>query len=488
MTKKMAKRFLAVITATIIVFSMLPLAAMAYGLDDDHDHEHEIYEEVIDVCEECGFAECVCEPEDKENQPALVLFEETETEEEKKTEKTPDVCGVCKETDCEKDHVKCAGCGEWDHDCFEGMTSRTGGSVSGVCPACGKEWHKHENIVLYFSGQNLAKVVVYCDCGAVSTWINRSNNGAKPNGGADNNIQLDKGKADLESVIDPNKPVDKDKEDPDDKDPGETGEPEGPGEPEDNNNNKHGRPGKHPNNHHGRPHGRPNTGGDIDDNNDDEDEIILDDDLDPDDDDPDLDLDDDEEDEEEEDEEVVKGNTGGNNNSNSSNNNGTTSDAINAEQAPQANFGPQAPVEQIVLLSNPVYAPLASSILNPVVDLDDNQVPTAAAKLPAWALMNLILAILTGVTMTAILLAYFGKKSDEDEEIKRRGLIRLLSIIPAIAAVILFMLTEDMRNTMILTDNWTVWMAAIAIVQTTLAALSIKKTVPNDQIAEPVLG
>ena len=72
---------------------------------------------------------------------------------------------------------------------------------------------------------------------------------------------------------------------------------------------------------------------------------------------------------------------------------------------------------------------------------------------------------------------------EEEQEVKRKGLIRVLSVIPAIGAVILFLLTEDMSNPMALTDQWTVWMFVIALVNVAAAFFSKKseKDQDNDQ-------
>lgn len=61
-------------------------------------------------------------------------------------------------------------------------------------------------------------------------------------------------------------------------------------------------------------------------------------------------------------------------------------------------------------------------------------------------------------------------------EINKRGGWRLASLVPAIGAVIAFILTEDMRNPMILVDRWTILMVIIAVVQIVVAFLSKKKT------------
>lgn len=108
--------------------------------------------------------------------------------------------------------------------------------------------------------------------------------------------------------------------------------------------------------------------------------------------------------------------------------------------------------------------------------------------------MNLILSILT-VAVSAILLAgyFFGKKKDkeeeekiqeyqddeEQEELKRKGLVRILSILPAVVSVIFFILTEDMRNPMIFADRWTLWMLVFAVANGALLLLS-KKTRKDD--------
>ncbi len=76
-----------------------------------------------------------------------------------------------------------------------------------------------------------------------------------------------------------------------------------------------------------------------------------------------------------------------------------------------------------------------------------------------------------------------GKSRDvryeEQSTLKRRGIARILSIIPAVGAIVVFILTEDMTQPMQITDNWTWVMAAIALVQTGVAALTIKKRDDN---------
>ena len=113
---------------------------------------------------------------------------------------------------------------------------------------------------------------------------------------------------------------------------------------------------------------------------------------------------------------------------------------------------------------------------------------------PVWALWNLIFTILTGVIMITLFITYFvGKKRREDEEdrnqaqekeekekFKRMGAIRLLSFVPTIVAIVFFILTEDMRNTMVLTDRWTLLMFIIALIQVVVAFMAIKRRSGQD--------
>ena len=130
-------------------------------------------------------------------------------------------------------------------------------------------------------------------------------------------------------------------------------------------------------------------------------------------------------------------------------------------------------------------------------NIPDEPVPQAG---PAWALINLILSILTVLASLLLLVGYFGKKEEEAEDengnaildaegnnvmndIKKRGGWRLASLVPAILSVIAFLLTENMRNPMILVDRWTLLMVIIAVVQVLVMLLSKKKTEDNTQEA-----
>ena len=128
-------------------------------------------------------------------------------------------------------------------------------------------------------------------------------------------------------------------------------------------------------------------------------------------------------------------------------------------------------------------------------DIPDEDVPMAA---PAWALLNLILSLLTVLGSLFLLSGLFGKKKEEatDENgnlilddngesvmnrIKQRAGWRIISLLPAIGSVIAFILTENMRNPMVLVDRWTLLMVIIAVIQVLVMMLSKKKVEETEE-------
>ena len=117
---------------------------------------------------------------------------------------------------------------------------------------------------------------------------------------------------------------------------------------------------------------------------------------------------------------------------------------------------------------------------------------------PAWALLNLILSLLTVLGSLFLLSGLFGKKKEEatDENgnlilddngesvmnrIKQRTGWRITSLLPAIGSVIAFILTENMRNPMVLIDRWTLLMVIIAVIQVLVMMLSKKKVEETEE-------
>ena len=116
-----------------------------------------------------------------------------------------------------------------------------------------------------------------------------------------------------------------------------------------------------------------------------------------------------------------------------------------------------------------------------------------------WALINLICAIVTVLFGLLLLISKRHKSEDDDEEDdetkqqtnngdeeqeqeKKRGLFtRVLAVLIAIASVVFFLVTEDMSLAWTWTDQWTIWMVVIGLVQIVVFFVGRKwKNVDND--------
>ena len=116
-----------------------------------------------------------------------------------------------------------------------------------------------------------------------------------------------------------------------------------------------------------------------------------------------------------------------------------------------------------------------------------------------WALINLICAIVTVLFGLLLLISKRHKSEDDDEEDdetkqqtnnddeekeqeKKRGLFtRVLAVLIAIASVVFFLVTEDLSLPWTWTDQWTIWMVVIGLVQIVVFFVGRKwKNVDND--------
>ena len=123
--------------------------------------------------------------------------------------------------------------------------------------------------------------------------------------------------------------------------------------------------------------------------------------------------------------------------------------------------------------------------------IEPDETPLAPMPTGAWALVNLILMLLTVLASLLLLLGYLGKKKhterDEygneriDYTRNKKGFWRVASLIPAVAAVIAFVLTENMKLPMIMVDRWTLLMAVIAVLQLIVAVMSKKQKESQDE-------
>ena len=123
--------------------------------------------------------------------------------------------------------------------------------------------------------------------------------------------------------------------------------------------------------------------------------------------------------------------------------------------------------------------------------IEPDETPLAPMPTGAWALVNLILMLLTVLASLLLLIGYLGKKkhTERDEYGNKRidytrnkkGFWRVASLIPAVAAVIAFVLTENMKLPMIMVDRWTLLMAVIAVLQLIVAVMSKKQKESQDE-------
>jgi uncharacterized repeat protein (TIGR02543 family) len=146
----------------------------------------------------------------------------------------------------------------------------------------------------------------------------------------------------------------------------------------------------------------------------------------------------------------------------------------------------------------------------PTLDIFDDPVPLfGMADQAAWALLNLLLTIVGGVFALGALLRTILNKRKEQKELKEQGgeepqkkeqptkgepreeRFRLGSLIASlllcIAAVVTFLLTEDMSNPMVIIDNWTlahVIMLAVEIVAVAFAFKIFKRIVRFETAAD----
>ena len=160
------------------------------------------------------------------------------------------------------------------------------------------------------------------------------------------------------------------------------------------------------------------------------------------------------------------------------------------------------PVSGVALMS--YLLPNVTGEVEPVTEpeeIDDDDTPVAPGE-PTWALINLILSIIAVITAIIMAITFFfaKKKEDEDEEQQAQKApkaegeeeeekkksykgLKFLGFIPAAAAVILFILTENMHFKMILVDKWTILTAVFAVIAIVIGILTRNKKDKEDEEA-----
>ena len=171
----------------------------------------------------------------------------------------------------------------------------------------------------------------------------------------------------------------------------------------------------------------------------------------------------------------------------------TTSTTPRTPSAPQAT----TPAETVEKETTPKAEPKKEE------KVEEEYTPKASPQY-YWALINLICAILTVLFGLLLLISKRHKSEDDDDEEddetkqqtnnddeekeqeKKRGLFtRVLAVLIAIVSVVFFLVTEDLSLPWTWTDQWTIWMVVIGLVQIVVFFVGRKwKNVDDDEDEE----
>ncbi|MEG0366176.1 MAG: hypothetical protein RR585_05040, partial [Coprobacillus sp.] len=143
--------------------------------------------------------------------------------------------------------------------------------------------------------------------------------------------------------------------------------------------------------------------------------------------------------------------------------------------APVAGVVPNAPAvdNPAVIAPNEVPQGNGDDVADENQTIDDTLVPQAKVD-GTWALVNLISVIAT-VVLAAILFILKNKKDEQDSKDSKTRIFEIAGALIALIAVVVFFVTEDISLKMIMTDNWTIAMLALAVVQVVLVVLKKMK-------------
>jgi len=122
----------------------------------------------------------------------------------------------------------------------------------------------------------------------------------------------------------------------------------------------------------------------------------------------------------------------------------------------------------------------------PIENIVNDVVPKADPDQDYWALLNLLAAVATVLT-SAILVVRYAERIDTEEDeyiIRRKGNLRLLGLIPSVASVITFVLTENLSLPMELADEWTPFMLVVLAIDLAVAFIAYRKYDRNDEGGE----
>jgi len=90
---------------------------------------------------------------------------------------------------------------------------------------------------------------------------------------------------------------------------------------------------------------------------------------------------------------------------------------------------------------------------------------------PTWSLLNLILSVLTVISIGTIF-SIFQKKR-ENKSTKKNTAFSLSTLLPAAGVIVAFIMTQVLTGTMVFTDRWSYLFAGITLVQAVVVTLAL---------------
>ncbi|WP_278560358.1 hypothetical protein [Coprobacillus cateniformis] len=121
-----------------------------------------------------------------------------------------------------------------------------------------------------------------------------------------------------------------------------------------------------------------------------------------------------------------------------------------------------------------------------IAQITDQQTPKShGAVEKQWAVLNLIAVMLSLILAIALLLS---KRNKEDEDMRtRRRWTKVVAIIIAVVSIVIFVVTENIFLPMKLTDQYTIIMLGLSLIQIVMTIIG-RKYKDNGQLKQTVIN
>jgi hypothetical protein len=98
-----------------------------------------------------------------------------------------------------------------------------------------------------------------------------------------------------------------------------------------------------------------------------------------------------------------------------------------------------------------------------------------------WAVLNIVCAILALIIGIVAIIAGIGRRKDNEKRSKTAMILRIIAFILGIVSVIVFLATEDLSLSSIMTDSWSIPMVILMVVTLIFAIVSFRLDKVKDQ-------